>query len=104
MKAGLKILFLVFIAVVFVACGSGFNEGENYGDLLSSPEGLVLTPDEHRGGWGRADCFFCHPIHNLHLENRASAPINMEEIRFQVITQGLNSCPTCHGTNGLGTF
>jgi len=102
MKRVSIIILGISLLVLLVSCGNGMNEGENYGDLLSSPEGLILTPEEHRGGWGRADCFFCHPIHNLHLVNSTSFPdIDMEEVRYITIIEGEASCPTCHGYNGL---
>ncbi|MBU0505532.1 hypothetical protein KJ708_06045 [bacterium] len=37
--------------VSFLNCGSIDDSGENYGDLLDSPSGLVLTEEEHVDGW-----------------------------------------------------
>ena len=83
------------------ACGDGVHEGEFYGDLLSSPQGLVLTLEEHGDGWGRADCFMCHPIQNLHLANQTSfAGIDMDKVRYITATQGEAGCSQCHGFNG----
>jgi hypothetical protein len=84
-----------------VSCGSGNNQGDNYGDLVASPLGLILTPHEHRGGWGRADCLTCHPLENIHVTNNSSVPgIDMQQVRNQTVQAGEASCPICHGTNG----
>ena len=96
-----KIICFISLLLLF-ACGDGINGGENYGDLLSSPEGLILVESEHVGGWGRADCFFCHPIANMHLANQTSVPgIDMEEVRQITLSQGEAGCADCHGSNGL---
>lgn len=77
------------------------NEGENYGDLLGTTDGLVLTQDEHEAGWGRSECDLCHNLENIHLTNRTSLNIDMEAIREDVLAEGITSCVTCHGTNGV---
>ncbi len=77
--------------------------GENYGNLLESPAGLVLIPEEHPSGWGRADCFFCHPAHKLHVVNRTGiADLDLGFVRSVVRQRGEASCAACHGDNGVG--
>ncbi len=87
------------------ASGCGNDAGvtsENYGDLLASPEGLVLVRSEHPTGWGRPDCFSCHEIRNIHTVNRTSLPdLDLEEVRTIVLNQGAASCGLCHGNNGV---
>ncbi|MBI2345734.1 MAG: hypothetical protein HYV03_02370, partial [Deltaproteobacteria bacterium] len=75
--------------------------GENYGNLLATASGLVLTPDEHAIGWGKSDCTMCHNLNNIHLEDLTGTGIDVTAIRTIVFTQGLSSCATCHGTNGV---
>ncbi len=86
------------------ACGeSAGPKGEDYGNLLASPAGLELVQEEHPSGWGRQDCFFCHPQRNLHLVNRTGIPdLDLTEIRALVRNQGEASCAACHGSNGVG--
>ncbi|GBD26270.1 hypothetical protein HRbin30_01600 [bacterium HR30] len=89
---------------LLLGCGEdAVPQGENYGNLLESPAGLVLVPEEHPAGWGRADCFFCHPPHKLHLVNRTGIPdLDLPFIRSVVRNQGEASCAQCHGDNGVG--
>jgi len=90
----------IIISIVLFNCGSAANNGDNYGDLLSSPQGLVLTPHEHAGGWGRHDCLICHPLQNIHIENHSTIPVDLNQIRDITVSQGEASCPACHGNNG----
>ena len=97
------LFFLLFCTFFAIGCGS-FNAstGEDHGDLLTSDSGLILTQEEHEIGWGEADCFLCHNADNIHLVNRTSSTvIDIEAIQAEVDTNGLISCATCHGTNGL---
>jgi hypothetical protein len=102
MSIFLRLKLLLFASLILLfSCGDGFNEGSNYGDLLNSPEGLVITPDEHKGGWGRQDCFTCHPIHNIHLNDNSNIGLDMNEVRARTVLEGEAGCADCHGTNGL---
>lgn len=95
----LKIFILFMLGI---GCGeSPVNSGENYGNLLDSPSGLVLTEPEHAGGWGRSDCTLCHNLDNIHLIDRTGVATDVEAIRRQTLEQGSASCPSCHGTNGI---
>lgn len=92
-----------FFAFFFLAagCGSPLNQGEDYGNLLDSPGGLVLTEEEHLGGWGRAECTQCHNLENIHLEDRTGIAIDIEAVHDQALDEGNAGCPACHGTNGV---
>ncbi|MBI1909474.1 MAG: hypothetical protein HYS22_04835 [Deltaproteobacteria bacterium] len=90
------------LIVLLMACGgSPVNEGENYGNLLSTDQGLVLTEGEHEAGWGRSDCTLCHNLENIHRINRTGIPIDIDAIHDQALSDGIASCATCHGTNGV---
>jgi hypothetical protein len=91
-----------FLLALFVlACGGGgVDEGENFGNLLDSPAGLVLTEEEHPDGWGRTDCTLCHHLDNIHLVNRTGLSIDIQATHDQAIAAGIGGCAACHGTNG----
>jgi hypothetical protein len=96
---------------LLLACGdSGSPEGEDYGNLLASPGGLVVLEEEHPTGFGRPDCFLCHEIRSMHIVNRTDLPdcdgveeacIDLEEIQSIIRQGGEQSCMLCHGTNGV---
>lgn len=93
-------LYIASLALFLMAgCGTVDTTGENYGDLLLSPAGLEITEAEHPDGWGRADCTVCHNFYNIHLGTVAG--IDMAAVRQTVEDDGLSSCVTCHGTNGV---
>ncbi len=95
----------LFLGTLVAACGnSGDIEGEDYGNLLASPEGLVIVEEEHPTGWTRAQCFACHEIRNIHTVNRTHLPdelIDLPGVRAIVLEQGEASCAACHGDNGV---
>lgn len=99
MKRFLISLILSFL--LFACGGSEFDEGEDYGDLLDTEEGLILTEEEHVGAWGRSDCTLCHNLENIHLTNRTDVPLDIEAIHDQAIAEGVAGCADCHGTNGV---
>ena len=94
-----------FLLLVVAACGSdGGVTSENYGNLLASPEGLIVTQGEHPTGWGRPECFACHEIRNMHTVNRTGLPdneVDLAGIQAIIRNQGVASCRQCHGTNGV---
>lgn len=92
---------VLLASLFFCSCGSTDLQGENYGNLMASPSGLTLVPHEHKEGWGVANCNICHNTSLIHLVDRSGTDINMAAIREQVVTEGLVSCPICHGTNGV---
>lgn len=98
-------LALTAMAVLAMGCGSdGTPESENYGNLLASPGGLFVLQEEHPSGWGRAECFACHEVRNLHVENRTGLPdeeIDLPNVRAIIRNQGEASCALCHGDNGV---
>lgn len=96
-------LFVAFICItLLVGCGSADNfGGEDYGDIAAGPGGITLTQDEHPLGWGNADCFECHSDSNIHQTDRTGTGLNLQAIRDMTENQGLESCASCHGTNGV---
>ena len=90
---------LVFGGLFLTSCGNSTSTGEDYGDLMASPSGLVLTQDEHEYGWNRSDCTACHQLYNIHI-SESESDFDMAAVRSQVEEEGITSCPTCHGTNG----
>jgi hypothetical protein len=97
----------IALAVLALLCGCGEQStpvGEDYGNLLDSPGGLLVLQQEHPSGWGRPDCFLCHQGLNIHNVNRTGLPdsvVDLEEVRAIVATQGESSCAQCHGDNGV---
>lgn len=103
MTSSPKMAIVIMAALALASCaGSEFIEGEDYGNLLDTPQGLVLTEDEHTDGWGRSACSTCHNLDNIHLVNRTGVPgVDIAAIHDQAITDGDAGCPDCHGTNGV---
>lgn len=98
----IALLVVTGLAGGLLSCGSPeFNEGEDYGNLLDSPEGLTLTEEEHEIGWGNSECTICHNLENIHLVNRTDIPIDIEAIHEQAIEDGIAGCVDCHGANGV---
>lgn len=98
----MKKLLLVLLFLGLLGCGSGNNEGQDLGNIFDSPGGLVLTEQEHPDGWGRSDCFACHPLKEIHQKNRTGqGELPLTDIRALVEKDGLNACPICHGDNGV---
>lgn len=97
----MKLLLSLSILTLLSSCGGDVtSEGENFGNLLESASGLVLTQDEHAGGWGRADCTTCHNLENIHLVDRTGTGLNIQATHNQAISEGNAGCPACHGLNG----
>ena len=98
-------VFICGCIVFFAACGSDAGpQSENYGNLLASPEGLVIVEAEHPTGWMRPDCFGCHNVNNIHQVNRTGLPaddVDLPGVRAIVQSGGEASCPMCHGSNGV---
>ena len=108
------------VLMLTAGCGSdGSESSANYGNILNSPAGLVLVEEEHQAGWGRAECFSCHEVRNMHTENRTGLPdcpavspppatpapgcIDLASIQQTIQQQGQQSCTQCHGPNGVPT-
>lgn len=97
----MKKLLLILFFLGLLGCGSG-NDSQDLGNIFDSSEGLVLTQQEHPDGWGRSDCFGCHPETVIHQENRTGqGELPLADIRALVNKEGLNACPICHGDNGV---
>ena len=96
-------LWLVVIVAAVAACGgSGNDDGVDFGNLIESAQGTQLTLQEHPDGWGRRDCFLCHPAEDIHQEDRTGTGVlPLADIRALVRRDGLESCALCHGSNGV---
>ena len=94
---------LVVLTVVAVAgCGSGNDDGQDFGNLIAGAQGTQLTREEHPTGWGKRECFLCHPIEEIHREDRSGTGVlPLADIRDLVIRRRLESCALCHGSNGV---
>ena len=93
----------LFIGLLFLlGCVGGDDEGQNFGNIFEGTDGLMLTQEEHPDGWGRSECFACHPINEIHREDRTGTGVlPLEDIQEFVEQEGLDSCPICHGDNGV---
>jgi hypothetical protein len=102
-----RFLGLGALLLLLAGCASdGPGEDQDFGNLLASPEALVLTEEEHPTGWGRPqeECFACHPVQNIHMVNRTGLPddvVDLDNVRAIVANMGSDSCPLCHGDNGV---
>ncbi len=94
---------IAVVAGLMSGCGSTQDPllGENYGNLLATPGGLTLDATKHDIGWGKSQCNTCHNFNNIHLTDHTGTGIDMKAIQTIVFTDGLSSCATCHGTNGV---
>lgn len=82
-------------------CGSSeVSEGENYGDLLNTAQGLTLTQGEHTIGWGNTQCTLCHNLENIHLVDRTGVT-DIKAVYNRAINEGISGCSVCHGNNGV---
>jgi hypothetical protein len=97
----MKKSLLLALIFILLGCVGGDDEGQNLGNIFQGTDGLVLTQEEHPDGWGRSECFGCHPINEIHREDRTGAGFPLKDIQKFVEQEGLNSCPICHGDNGV---
>ncbi len=98
----MKSLSLILICFAFLGCVGGDDEGQNFGNIFDTEEGLILTQEEHPGGWGREDCLTCHPFSEIHQVDRTGQGTSLEPVREFVLEEGIESCVICHGDNGVG--
>jgi hypothetical protein len=97
----MKKILLILFSIGFLGCVGADNEGQDFGNIFDSPDGLIVTEEEHPDGWGRSDCFACHPIFDIHQVDRTGGLLPIEDIQELVEEEGLASCPLCHGDNGV---
>ncbi|MEQ9618418.1 MAG: hypothetical protein RIG61_04510 [Deltaproteobacteria bacterium] len=96
-----KALLLIFL-LLSVSCVGEDNEGQDFGNIFNSTEGLILTEKDHPSGFGREDCFVCHPLEVIHQVDRSgTGTVPLDEIQEFVLMEGPASCPICHGDNGV---
>jgi hypothetical protein len=93
----------VVLLAIGIGCGSkGNDDGQDFGNLIAGAQGTQLTREEHPTGWRRSECFLCHPIEEIHQEDRSGTGVlPLADIRDFVDREGLASCPLCHGGNGV---
>ncbi len=89
------LLFIVLLPLA--ACG---DDPCPRGSMLDSVDGFEMTEAEHPTGWGLEDCSECHALPSLHRLG-CSPDVDLELIREQVRDEGLDSCASCHGDNGV---
>jgi hypothetical protein len=97
----MKSLLALLSILLIIGCVGEENQGQGFGNILDSPEGLIVTEEEHPDGWGRSDCFACHPIFDIHQVDRTDGLLPLEDIQALVEEEGLASCVLCHGDNGV---
>jgi hypothetical protein len=97
-----RLVLLLLLVSFFSSCVSEEDEGQDWGNILAGVEGLILTEEDHPDGWGRQECFVCHPLEVIHQEDRSGIGVLLlEDIREFTVQEGLASCPICHGDNGV---
>jgi hypothetical protein len=95
-------LWVGIAVVALVGCGRGNDDGQDFGNLIESAQGTQLTREEHPTGWGRSECFLCHPVDEIHHVDRSgTGTVPLDDIRLLVAREGLASCHLCHGDNGV---
>lgn len=97
-----KLVLLILLLSLVSSCVSEEDGGQDWGNILDGVEGLILTEEDHPSGWGRQECFVCHPLEVIHQEDRSGLGVLLlEDIREFTVQEGLASCPICHGDNGV---
>ena len=91
-------LVILSLLIFLSSCAENKREFEEY-DL---PEGgaVLLTEYTHKHGFKETQCFYCHVKGNIHQDNTTSSPL-IETARILTERDGIKSCSTCHGSNGL---
>lgn len=91
-----------FVVLSVAGCGGGNDDGQDFGNLIASAQGTHLTREEHPDGWAKRECFTCHPIEEIHrTDHSGTGVLPLADIRALVSQRGLESCPLCHGNNGV---
>ncbi len=88
------------LTIGLVVLGLGACDDVPCEDQTLSEAGLIVTQEEHGIGWGEASCDSCHLRAGLH--GRGCTPgVDLVALREIVDADGLESCASCHGDNGI---
>jgi len=98
-------LTLTVLGLLLFSCGqkNDFSEDMARSQCPECATAPWLTEENHGDygeGWGHASCFVCHPLIKLHVQTW-NPYLDLELIRAIVKRDGLDSCATCHGNNGI---
>ncbi|MGZ3661335.1 MAG: hypothetical protein ACXVCK_14640, partial [Bdellovibrionota bacterium] len=78
----------LFTALLLGGCGSSTRDRENYGDLSTAPNAIVLDdPAKHPHGWGRKDCLACHNV-ALNVHRRPGNGIDVDSLNRLIMNNG----------------
>ena len=88
------------LAVLWLGLAGCADDACPYGSMLDGDEGLVVTEAEHPTGFGQAECTECHAIPQLHRHG-CTPGVDDEAVRAIVSEEGVESCGSCHGANGV---
>jgi len=94
----MKIWVGLYVVMVFFSCGKNKRQFEEH--HLPASGALILNEKNHPHGYAEAQCFYCHVKANIHRDNTTGSPL-IETARELTEQQGILSCSTCHGANGL---
>lgn len=89
---------LMLIILLLSSCGKEKRQFEVY--QIAQPADILLSVENHPHGYGESQCFECHVVDNIHRDNQTGSS-TLDLARELTRTQGISSCQTCHGGNGL---
>ena len=89
--------FLLATSMLVGACG---DDPCPRGSMSDNAGGIMVTQAEHPTGWGLDDCSECHAFAALHRIG-CTPDVDLEATREAVLQEGLDSCASCHGDNGV---
>lgn len=100
MSPAARALPVALLGLLIAGCTIDPCEGKT--DQLASPEGLVVTENEHQAGWGSDSCLFCHPLDTTHAADCSEGLVfDMEAVREEAADGEFDTCAACHGDNGV---
>jgi hypothetical protein len=87
----------IFLCLILMSCGQKDKYREDYG-LLASTQ--LTVSSKHMGGYGRTQCLLCHNA-SLNIHRRIGAAYPGDTAAQVAKINGVETCLSCHGTNGL---